>query len=76
MEMPPNRSNPDAWIEQIFMTKSARRGGVVRRSISWVDREVGRDRFFSEVRNRGFRLIRTADQFIVICHRGSIELVL
>jgi len=71
-----DRQNPDAWIHQIFASKAAQHGGVVRRSIAWVDREVGRDRFMSEVRQRGFRLIRTADQFIVICHRGSIELVL
>ena len=47
----------------------------MRRSMSWVDREVGRDRFMQEVRSRRFRLLRTADQFIVICHRGPIELV-
>lgn len=76
MKMTTDRQNPDAWIDQIFASKAAQRGGVVRRSIAWVDREVGRDRFMSEVRHRGFRLIRTEDQFIVICHRGSIELVL
>jgi len=69
------RPNPDPWIDQLFSSKAARTGGVVRRSMSWVDREVGRERFMDEVRKRGFRLMRTADQFIVICHRGPIELV-
>ncbi len=76
MDLTSHRNTPDPWIQQIFASQAARRGGVVRRSIAWVDREVGRDRFLEEVRCRGFRLIRTADQFIVICHRGPIELVL
>lgn len=71
----PFRENPDAWVDQVFSSKSARRGAVVRRSIAWVDREIGQQRFQDEVRARGYRLIRTADQFIVICHRGPIEIL-
>lgn len=69
------RTDPDIWIDQIFATKSARRGAVVRRSVRWVDHEIGRDRFVNEVRRRGFRLIRTADQFIVICHGGPVDII-
>lgn len=75
MDIVTRHTAPEDWIDQVFSAKSARRGGVVRRSIRWVDREVGRTRFVEEVRNRGFRLIRTADQFIVICHRGPIEIL-
>lgn len=75
MQIHVQRHNPDAWIDQLFSTRAAQRGAVVRRSMAWVDREVGRDRFIEEVRKRGFRLIRTADQFIIVCHRGPIELV-
>ena len=66
---------PDPWIEQMFATRAARRGAVVRRSMSWVDREVGRDRFLAEMRRRGCHVIQTADQFLVICHDGPIRLL-
>lgn len=65
-------SAPDYWIDQVFSAKAVARGGVIRRSIKWVDREIGRARFFDHVRRRGFHLIRTADQYIVICHNGAV----
>ncbi|PVA09414.1 N-(5'-phosphoribosyl)anthranilate isomerase [Pelagivirga sediminicola] len=68
-------TDPDYWLEQMFAAKAARTGGVVRRSRLWVDREVGRDRFIRAVRLRGFHLIRTADQFIVVCHDGPVEMM-
>jgi len=69
------QSRPDQWIDQIFAAKAAEKGGVIRRSMTWVDREIGRDRFLAEVRDRGYHLIETADQFVVICHNGPIRLV-
>lgn len=75
MQTAPHRTHPDIWIDQIFSTKAARRGAVVRRSMAWVDREVGRDRFIAEIRGRGYHLIRTADQFIIICHGGPIDIL-
>jgi len=65
----------DPWIAQIFATKAARRGAVVRRSATWVEREVGRDRFLGEIQRRGMHVIQTADQYIVICHNGPIRLL-
>ena len=65
----------DPWIAQMFSTRAAQKGAVVRRSIAWVDREVGRDHFKAEVRRRGFHLIQTADQFIVVCHNGPIQIL-
>ncbi|MGV6847508.1 MAG: N-(5'-phosphoribosyl)anthranilate isomerase [Marinibacterium sp.] len=66
---------PDPWITQLFSTRAARRGAVVRRSMAWVDREVGRDTFLAEVRNRGYHVIQTADQFVIVCHNGPIRLL-
>ena len=75
MQVVTRHTYPDIWIAQMFSTKAARRGAVVRRSVAWVDREVGRDRFIAEIRRRGFHLVRTADQFIVICHGGPIDIL-
>ncbi|WP_246139385.1 N-(5'-phosphoribosyl)anthranilate isomerase [Falsiphaeobacter marinintestinus] len=59
----------------MFATQAAQRGAVVRRSLTWVDREVGHDCFQAEVRRRGFHLIQTADQYIVVCHNGPIRIL-
>ena len=63
------------WLDLIFEAKAARTGGVVRRKITWVEREIGRDVFVSEVRSRGFHLIEAGHQFIVICNQGPIRLL-
>jgi len=75
MQIAVRRTSPDIWIDQIFSTKAARRGAVVRRSVAWVEREIGHDRFVAEIRSRGYHLVRTADQFIVICHAGPIDIL-
>jgi hypothetical protein len=71
---PPIHSDPEAWIRQIFSAQAAK-GGVVRRSIAWVDREIGRERFFDEVRRRGFHLLASSNQFIVICNRDPVQVL-
>ncbi len=68
------RPDPEPWLSQLFGTKSAQKGAVVRRSVAWVEREVGRHRFQEEVRRRGLHLIRTANQYIAICHNGPIDI--
>lgn len=70
----PLHTNPDQWIALIFSAKSAQ-GGVVRRSIAWVEREVGRDRFIAEVRSRGFHLLASRNQFIVVCNRDPVHML-
>jgi hypothetical protein len=67
-------SDPDAWIDQVFSAKAAQ-GGVVRRAIGWVATEVGHDRFVDEVRRRGFHLVVTQSQYIVICNPGPVRLL-
>ncbi len=60
------------WLDQIFRAKSASNGGVIRRRIADVDREVGRDLFELEVRRRGFHLLVSDGHFINICNNGPI----
>lgn len=62
------------WIRLIFAAKAAD-GHVIRRSIVWIEREVGRERFVEEVRRRGFHLLQTGDQYIVVCHSGPIHML-
>ncbi|WP_397542502.1 N-(5'-phosphoribosyl)anthranilate isomerase [Roseovarius salis] len=69
------QTGPDYWLDQMFAAKAVQRRGVVRRSIAWVDREVGRDTFLRAVRARGFHLIETADQYVVVCHPGPVRML-
>ena len=69
------RTTPESWIDQIFSAKAVSRGGVVRRSVRIVEREIGRDRFYEEVDRRGFHLIECGGQFVVICNSGRIRLI-
>ena len=63
------------WVGQVFQAKAAAVGGVVRRSVRDVEREVGRDAFIEAVRQRGFHLIECGGQFIVICNPGHLRLI-
>lgn len=67
--------DPQIWIDQIFAAKAVARGGVIWRNIAWVDAEVRRDRFVSEVRKRGYHLVQTGQQFVVICNTGPIHIL-
>lgn len=70
----PSIPNP-AWCANVFAAKTADRGGVIRRSVRDVDREVGRDNFLREVRRRGFHLIECGGQYIVICNAGNMQIL-
>jgi hypothetical protein len=69
------RADPEGWIDEIFAAKSVARGGVIRRDIRWIDREIGRERFAAEVRTRGFHLIEAGGQWVVICHPGPFRVL-
>ena len=63
------------WIEAAFSAKAVASGGIIRRAVRDVEREVGRDAFLREVRRRGFHLIECGGQFIVICNPGQVKIL-
>ncbi|MEO0692934.1 MAG: N-(5'-phosphoribosyl)anthranilate isomerase [Pseudomonadota bacterium] len=69
------RPSADHWLNAVFAAKAARSGGVVRRSVMWVEREIGRKRFVDEVRARGFHMVECGGQFVVICNGGGLRVV-
>jgi hypothetical protein len=68
------KTEPEPWTDLVFSAKAAK-GGVVRRAIGWVANEVGHDRFADEVRRRGFHLLITQSQYIVVCNPGPVRLL-
>ena len=69
------QADPEGWIAEVFSAKSVARGGVIRRDLRWIDREIGRDRFIAKVRARGFHLVETGGQWIVSCNTGFLRVV-
>lgn len=72
----PVNTRPDLWIAHVFSSHAVDKGGVIRRSVAWVEKEVGRDRFVTEVRARGFHLFEAGGQFVVVCTRAPIRRIL
>lgn len=69
----PVHTHPEDWIAHVFSAKAAQRGGVIRRSVTWVRNEIGEARFVEEVRLRGFHLLECGGQFVVVCSRAPIR---
>ena len=67
--------NTGAWLEDLFSAKAVGKGGIVRRAVRDVEREVGRTALVAEVRRRGFHLIECGEQFIVICNPGQMQVI-
>ena len=65
--------DPQKWLDHMFSAKAVERGGVIRRSVDWVDHEIGRDRLMREVAARGFSLLQVGGQFVIICSRNPIR---
>jgi len=71
---PPQPIGQD-WLNQVFAAKAAKQGGIVKRKIRDVAREIGTDRFELEVRRRGFHLLKCDQHFIVICNSEPISIL-
>ncbi|MCU0912776.1 MAG: N-(5'-phosphoribosyl)anthranilate isomerase [Rhodobacteraceae bacterium] len=66
---------PDVWLRQVFSSHQALEGGVVRRKVRDVERIVGRDAFETYLRQRGFRAVENAGQYVVFCNRGPVRVI-
>lgn len=62
------------WMRQMFATKTALDGGVIRRKVSDVERLVGREVFLAAMKRRGFRVVENAGHFVVFCNSDDVLL--
>ncbi len=65
----------DIWLLQLFSSKSARAGGVVRRSVRDVERIVGRDHFEGELKRRGYHAVENSGQLVIFCNNAPIRVI-
>ncbi len=61
-----------AWLTQLFKAGQVAKGNIVRRKKSTVDMYSSIAELEAEVKKRGFHLIETGDQLIVICNKGHV----
>lgn len=61
-----------AWINPVFDAQQVNRGGVVRRSIYDVATYASIDELVAEAKSRGFHVIETGDQLVILSHEGSL----
>jgi hypothetical protein len=68
--------SPDQWMLDLFSSKSARSGGVIRRKTRDIERYVGKTEFEQELMRRGFHAVENAGQLVIFCNQEPIRVVL
>ena len=71
----PEHLTSDCWLEQVFSSSEARRGGIVKRQVRDVERLVGRTAFLDEIQRRGFQAVENGRHFVVFCNGLPIRRV-
>ncbi len=69
----PEHLTADRWIEQIFASREAQRGGVVKRKVRDVEHLVGRQAFTEAVARRGFQAVENHRHFVIFCNGQPIR---
>lgn len=75
MKVVPPEIVPELWMRDVFSSRDARLGGVLKRQIRDVERIVGRDAFLAEVERRGWQALENGRHFIVCCNAQPIRRV-
>lgn len=63
------------WMDQIFRSRAALTGGVVRRNRLDVEREVGLAMLELEVRRRGFHMIECGNHLVIACCADPVKII-
>lgn len=65
-----------AWLNDWFRAKAVENGGVIRRNIDDVHKMASLELLKAEVKARGFHLIRSGGQYIVLCNGGEVKVMM
>ncbi|SMX46125.1 N-(5'-phosphoribosyl)anthranilate isomerase [Maliponia aquimaris] len=71
----PDHLTSDLWLDQLFSSAEARRGGVVKRQVRDVERLVGRRAFVEALAHRGFQAVENGRHFVIFCNGAPIRRV-
>ena len=64
---------PDQFLAELFSSRAAATGAVIRRNVRDIDRYYGRAAFLEEMRRRGFSVVENAGQMVIFCNREPIR---
>lgn len=64
---------PQQFLAELFSSRAAATGAVIRRNVRDIDRFVGREAFLAEMRRRGFSVVENAGQMVIFCNREPIR---
>ncbi|KIC19234.1 MULTISPECIES: hypothetical protein [unclassified Leisingera] len=65
----------DAWLQQLFQSQAAAKGGVVRRKKRDIERLLGWDRFRFELKRRGYHAVENAGQVVIFCNQDAVRII-
>ncbi len=65
--------SPEHFLAELFSSRAAATGAVIRRSARDIDRFVGREAFLDDMRRRGFAVVENAGQLVIFCNREPIR---
>jgi hypothetical protein len=71
----PEYLTPELWLDQVFNSAEARRGGIVKRQVRDVERLVGRAVFVRELNRRGFRALQNGRHYVIFCNQHPLLVV-
>lgn len=62
----------DAWALQAFESKTAKAGGVVRRSVAAAVKANGLRQLISIAKARGYAVIENGNQIVIFCNSDHL----
>jgi len=72
----PSPLSPDQWMLDLFGSKAAVSGSVIRRKLRDIERYVGLQVFEKELSRRGFHAVENAGQLVIFCNQEPIRVIL
>lgn len=63
------------WVKQIFKAKIARKGGLVRRKKSSIQRHASIDEVRLECELKGHHIVENGDQWVIFCNKGNVRII-
>lgn len=65
--------SPEGYLLDIFSSKAARDGAVIRRKSRDTERYIGRQAFLRELRRRGYRAVENSGQIVIFCNAEPVR---
>ncbi len=64
-----------AWVRQMFQSQIAKRGGLVRRKITSIDKFASRAEVKAKSTKGGYHIVQHGDEWLVFCDKASVKII-